>query len=109
MEDVLSFARTNLSPKFVACMVSCFKYWEEHFIHLLTYSRGNSCMKIYHNGTRKGFPLIINEDMPTLGDIYDQIIVHLDELDPSQLMYFLTGWIPEKLYLSEIKNISGML
>lgn len=66
-------------------------------------------MKIYHNGTRKGFPLIINEDMPTLGDISDQIIVHLDELDPSQLMYFLTGWIPEKLYLSEIKNISGML
>lgn len=66
-------------------------------------------MKIYHNATRKGFPLIINEDMPTLGDISDQIIVHLDELDSSQLMYFLTGWIPEKLYLSEIKNISGML
>jgi hypothetical protein len=49
---------------------------------------------------KKGFPLIINGSMPTLGDIYDQVVVHLDELDPSQLMYFLTGWIPEKLNLS---------
>lgn len=105
----MSFARTNLCPKYLACMVSCYKYWEEHFIHLLTYSRGNNCLKIYHNGTKKGFPLMIKENMPTLGEIYDQVIVHLEESDPSQLMYFLTGWIPEKLYLSEIKNISGML
>lgn len=78
MSDVLFFAKNNLSPKYVACMVSCYKYWEDHFIHLLTYSEGSNCLKIHHNGMKKGFPLIINGSMPTLGEIYDQVVVHLE-------------------------------
>lgn len=60
------------------------------------------------NGDMKMFPLISMQNSLSLLDLYT-IIDHVQDLDVSELIYFLTGWMPEHIYLSDIKNFAGIL
>lgn len=42
-------------------------------------------------------------------DIYENFVAKLDYIDIADLAYLLTGWMPEHIYLSEIKNFAGIL
>ncbi len=48
---------------------------------------------------------------PTLSliDIYQGFVSKIPYIDIADLTYLLTGWMPEHIYLSEIKNFLGIL
>lgn len=45
------------------------------------------------NGDMKMFPLISMQNTLSLLDLYT-IVEHIRDLDVSELIYFLTGWMP---------------
>jgi hypothetical protein len=61
------------------------------------------------NGDRKMFTLSNQSSAITLQTLYEEVITKVKDLDIANLIYFLTGWMPEHIYLSEIKNFAGIL
>jgi hypothetical protein len=45
----------------------------------------------------------------SLPDIYEGFVSKIGYMDIADLTYLLTGWMPEHIYLSEIKNFTGIL
>lgn len=45
----------------------------------------------------------------SLIDIYQNFVAKIDYIDIADLTYLMTGWMPEHINLSEIKNFAGIL
>ena len=84
-------------------------FHKNNTINLLSYSRNPSGIKLHINGRKRLYPLQIGStSQPDLSNLIKAMKPLLHGWTASEMIFYLTGWIPEELKMADITNFTGI-
>ena len=93
-KEVLLLREKGKHEQLVLAVEAIQAYWFDNFIHLINLSKAPQGLRISYNGTKRLFPLEIQDETGiSLLDIDSKILSHMPNIGLSELIYMLTGWI----------------
>lgn len=106
LSETLQLKSCHKSIKLVLQTLAFFH--QLHGINLLSYCKNPNGLKIHLNGIKRLLPLQITQEKLKLIELIDQVRPVFEGCEPPEMLYNLTGWIPEELKMGDITSFTGI-